>query len=85
MSSIIFKYCFFFGKKGSLKANIGENPMVWFRLHPLKADNSGWWYYKATSMEDAIHQAIHRGRLGIDKEFEVMEIRAKKGKHEHGV
>ena len=71
--------------KSKTKSPLALNRVVSRReIYTVKVDG-GWWYYKATSMEDAIHQAIHRGRLGIDKEFEVMEIRAKKGKHEHGV
>ena len=36
-----------FIEKGELKSIGGTNPLMWFRLHPKKEDNSGWWYYKS--------------------------------------
>ena len=47
----------------SQMVNGGENPQVWFRLHPLKADKSGWWYFKgfekATSQFSIHSKAKH--------------------------
>jgi hypothetical protein len=37
---------------GELKSTGGSNPVAWFRIHPRKDDNSGWWFYKNVKNQD---------------------------------
>ena len=31
---------------GEIKAMAGKNPYSWFRIHPKKINEAGWWHYK---------------------------------------
>ena len=48
--------------KGELKSIGGANPLMWFRLHPKKEDNSGWWYYKSVIDLNAKYSIHSQGK-----------------------
>jgi hypothetical protein len=49
-----------------LKSVGGSNPLIWFRLHPRKTDNSGWWYYKGVT-EANVKFSIHpKGKSSVN-------------------
>lgn len=47
--------------------------------------DGGWWFYKAKSATEAVMKAIGKEKIS-SYDFELgVEIKAKRGKHEHGI